>query len=96
MKEADISGPGREPNDVSNSHYQPTWIWLVPCISGPSHMQINIGEEEFNEGMQVELAKARAQMQQWNEKLLLIQEEMCQAIAYLKWKADWWHEQCAL
>ena len=96
LKEADISGPGREPDDVSNSRYQPTWIWLVPRISGPSRMQTNIGEEEFNDGMRVEWAKARARMQRWNEELLLVQEEMRRAIAYLKWKADWWRERCAL
>jgi len=79
LKEAHISGPGREPDDISNSCYQPTWIWLVPCVSGLSDMQMNIGEEEFNKGMQVEWAKAKAQMQWWNEELLLVQEEMQQA-----------------
>jgi hypothetical protein len=96
LKKEHVSGPGKEPDDVSNSCYEPSWIWLVPRISGPSNMQMNIGEEEFNNGMQVEWERARAWMQRWKEELLLVQEEMRRVIAYLKWKADWWREQGAL
>jgi len=62
LKKEHISGPGREPNDVSNSRYQPTWIWLVPRVNGLSNSETTLGEEEFNKGMRVEWAKARARM----------------------------------
>ena len=50
LKKEDISGPGKEPNDTSttNSHYQLSWIWLVPRVDGPSNVETTIGEKEFN------------------------------------------------
>ena len=90
LKKEHISGPGREPNDVSNSRYQPTWIWLVPCVNGLSNSETTLGEEEFNKGMRVEWAKARARMRRWKEELLIVQEEMRRVVVYHQWKADWW------
>lgn len=56
LKREHISGPRKEPDNTSNSHYQPSWIWLVPHVSGlGSHkMETTIGEDEFNKSMQVE------------------------------------------
>lgn len=96
LKREHISGPGREPNDVSNSRYEPSWIWLVPRVSGSSNMEMTLGEDEFNNGMRVEWAKARARKRRWNEELLIVEEEMRRAIIYLRWKADWWDERSTL
>ena len=96
LKAEHISGPGREPSDVSNSRYEPSWIWLVPRVSGSSNVETTIGEDEFIKGMRVEWAKARARMRRWNEELLIVQEEMRRAIIYLEWKADWWRERSSL
>ncbi|EDR04142.1 uncharacterized protein LACBIDRAFT_330709 [Laccaria bicolor S238N-H82] len=49
LKTEHITGPRREPDDVSNSRYEPSWIWLVPHVSGAINMQMNIGKDEFNE-----------------------------------------------
>jgi hypothetical protein len=93
----DVSGPGRDPDDstTSNSRYEPSWIWLVQRVpqSSRSGSELHIGEDEFNENMRVEWAKARARMMRWKEELLLIQEEMRRVVAYHKWKADWWRER---
>ena len=90
----DVSGPSRDPDDstTSNSRYKPSWIWLVQRVAQSSHSgsELHIGEDEFNENMCVEWAKARARVMRWKEELLLIQEEMRRVIAYHKWIADWW------
>ena len=95
LKKEDISGPGKEPNDMttSNSRFQLSWIWLVPRISS---VETTIGEEEFNGTMQVEWSKARARMERWKEELLIVQEEMRRVIVYLKWKEAWWRERSSL
>ena len=76
LKREHISGPGKELDETSNSRYQPSWIWLVPCGSGLRNVETTIGEDEFIKSMQVEWLKARARMQRWNEELLIIKEEM--------------------
>ena len=93
LKDADISGPGKDADDRSttNSRYEPSWIWLVPRIADASNV-----EEEFNDSMQVEWAKARARMIRWQEELLLVQEEMQRVIAYHEWRAGWWRERSSL
>ena len=98
LKKEDISGPGKEPDDTSttNSHFQLSWIWLVPRVSGLSNAETTIGKDEFNGTMLVEWSKARARMQRWNEELLIVQEEMRRVIVYLKWKEAWWHERSSL
>lgn len=90
LKDKDISGPGKDPDDTSsNSRYVPSWIWLIPRVSESS-------EEEFNESMRVEWAKARASKMRWNEELLLVQEEMRRVLEYMKWREGWWLERCSL
>jgi hypothetical protein len=95
LKDLDVSGPGKDPSDMStsNSRYEPSWIWLVPRTTEPSHANV---EEEFNDSMRVEWAKARARMSRWQEELLIVQEEMRRVIAYHVWKAAWWREQASL
>jgi hypothetical protein len=93
LQDMDISGPGKDPDDTSttNSRYEPSWIWLVSQsrISG-------LDEEEFNDSMQIEWAKARARKMRWKEELLIIQEEMRRVIVYHGWKAEWWRDQGVL
>lgn len=96
LKKEHISGPGKDPHDTSNSRYEPSWIWLVPRVVGPSNAETTIGEDEFKETMRVEWSKARARMRRWSEELLIIQEEMRRVIVYQKWKAAWWRERSSL
>lgn len=94
LKDQDIRGPGKDADDnSSNSRYEPSWIWLMPHVSGSSNAN---QEEEFNESMRVEWAKARARMMRWKEELLLVSEEMRRVIEYLKWREQWWHERSSL
>jgi hypothetical protein len=92
LKDKDISGPGKDPEDnsVTKSRYEPSWIWLV-AHSGNNNLELD--EEEFNDNMRIEWAKARARMRRWKEELLIIQEEMRRVIAYHKWKAAWWRDR---
>ena len=98
LKDVDISGPGKDPNDTStsNSRYEPSWIWLVPRATEPGSTEAGMGEEEFNDSMRVEWANARARMSRWQEELLIVQEEMRRVIAYHMWKAAWWRERSSL
>ena len=72
LKKEHISGPGKDPEDASNSHYEPSWIWLVPRVVDPSNAETTIGENEFKETMRVEWSKAWAHMQQQSEELLIL------------------------
>ena len=79
LKDVDIHGPGKDLDDTcsSNSHYEPSWIWLVPCVTSESNNpKGGMCEEEFNDHMHVEKAKAQACMMRWKVELLLMQEEM--------------------
>ena len=96
LKKEDISGPGKDPDDTSNSRYQPSWIWLVPRVVDPGNTETMIGEDEFKETMRVEWSKAQARMRRWSEELLIIQEEMRRVLVYQKWKAGWWRERSSL
>jgi hypothetical protein len=99
LKDIDIRGPGKDLDNTcsSNSRYEPSWIWLVPRATADSNdPEAGMSEEEFNECMRAEWAKARARVMRWNEELLLVQEEMRRVLEYHKWKAMWWHTQTAL
>jgi hypothetical protein len=96
LKKEHIGGPGKDPEDASNSRYEPSWIWLVPRVVDPSNAETTIGEDEFKETMRVEWSKARARMRRWSEELLILQEEMRRVIVYQKWKAAWWRERSSL
>jgi len=91
LHDKDISGPGKDPDDpMSNRRYEPLWIWLVA-----RHMSAEsaVIEEDFNDSMRVEWAKARARAECWREELLIVQEEMHCVLAFLTWKSQWWVEQ---
>ena len=62
LRREHISGPGQEPNDISNSCYKPSWIWLMPRVNGLAGNEMTIAEAEFNETMHIEWLKARACM----------------------------------
>ena len=96
LKEEDICGPGKDSNDPSTSRYVPSWIWLVPCVSESSNAETSLGEEEFNDSMHVEWAKARVHMKRWDEELLIVQEEMRWVIVYHGWKVAWWQDCSSL
>ena len=92
LQNEDIRGPGKEPDDrSSNSRFEPSWIWLVSRVVSNGET-----EDEFNESMRVEWAKARARMMRWNEEYQIIQEEMRRVLAYMEWKASWWEQQATL
>jgi hypothetical protein len=98
LKDRDISGPGKDLTDksTSNSRYEPSWIWLVPAANGTTPSTAQISNNEFNDSMRVEWAKARARMMRWKEELLIVQEEMRRVIEYLRWKAEWWQARTSL
>jgi hypothetical protein len=50
-------------------------------------------EQVLDDSLQVEWAKVRARKQHWEEEALLIQEEMCKAVRFFGWKAQWWLSQ---
>ncbi|KAE9393382.1 hypothetical protein BT96DRAFT_773708, partial [Gymnopus androsaceus JB14] len=47
-------------------------------------------------GLRVEWCKARARAQRYQEELELVDEEMGRAIAFTRWRADWWLKQIGL
>ncbi|TFK54389.1 hypothetical protein OE88DRAFT_1642921 [Heliocybe sulcata] len=91
LEDQDITGPGRGEEDVSEDQYEMSWIWHVGSNRG------GVGEEGsdagYHEGLRVEWVKSRAQVQHWREEVQLLEEEMRRAVAYLEWKANWWHSQ---
>jgi hypothetical protein len=98
LKDKDISGPGKEIEDTSttNGRYEPSWIWLMPRVGEMRNGELGMSEEEFNDSMRVEWAKARARMTRWEEELLIVQEEMRRVLVYHQWRALWWEEQSSL
>jgi hypothetical protein len=46
--------------------------------------------------LRVEWAKAKARVDRWEEKVVLVNEEMRRIISYGEWKAVWWRDQPAL
>jgi hypothetical protein len=84
LHDKDIHGLGKDPDVLTqNSHYELSWIWLVARnVSSESA----VVEEDFNDNMHVEWAKAQACTEQWHEELLIVQEEMHRVLAYFKWK----------
>ena len=87
LNDKDIRGPGKDPDDpTQNSRYEPSWIWL--SCNSPSESEVI--EEDFNDSMHVEWAKAQAWAARWNEELLIVQEEMRRVLMFLTWKSSWW------
>lgn len=91
LRAADISGPGRDPDDTSsNSRYEPSWIWLVSGPAGSTPVTTQANQVEFHESMRVEWVKTRARVRRWTEERQLVLEEMRRVLAYLRWKSKWW------
>ena len=48
--------------------------------------------------LKVEYAKSKTRVDRWEEEILLVAEEMCRTVDYLRWKAKWWltmaEQQC--
>jgi len=87
LNDKDIRGPGKDPDDpTQNSRYEPSWIWLSCNASSESE----VIEEDFNDSMRVEWAKAQARAARWSEELLIVQEEMRRVLVFLTWKSSWW------
>jgi hypothetical protein len=93
LKDADIRGPGKDDNGVGNGRFEPSWIWLVPRVNSAPDMEAS--EQVLDDSLQVEWSKTQARMHQWEEKVVLVQEEMRRVIAYHEWKASWWQSQAA-
>ena len=90
LNDKDIRGPGKDPDDpTQNSRYEPSWIW--PSCNTSSESEVV--EEDFNDSMRVEWAKAQARAARWSEELLIVQEEMRRVLAFLTWKSSWWIEE---
>ncbi|KAI0245298.1 hypothetical protein BJV78DRAFT_1277455 [Lactifluus subvellereus] len=91
LKDNDIRGPGKDDNGSGNSHFEPSWIWLVPRVhSGPDMAD---SKQVLDDSLQVEWAKVQARKQRWEEEVLLIQEEMRRVVMFHEWKARWWQSQ---
>ena len=91
LKREDIRGPGRDLGDTktSNGRFEPSWIWLVHRDETSTPQT----EDDFDESMQVECAKARARAMRWQEEFEIVQEEMRRVLVWFKWKASWWESQ---
>jgi hypothetical protein len=92
LEQADIRGPGKQSDDplnTPNGRHEQSWIWSA---GRPTVMDDT--EEEFDEIMRAEWAKMRARRDRWEEEYRLVVEEMRRTVAYLEWKAAWWHGQC--
>ena len=90
-KKKDIRGPGRDPDDLtSKGRYEISWIWTV---TRPINNTPDVSEEALNTSLRPEWTKAKARRDRWDEEWQLIQEEMRRVVAYLEWRASWWHEQ---
>ena len=74
LRDQDIQGPGKDNDKKSNSQFEPSWIWLVPFILAASEKEES--EERFNKSMWCEWVKSKAWKEQWEEEVILIQEEM--------------------
>jgi hypothetical protein len=87
----DICGLGKGDDGMGNGHFEPSWIWLIPCI----HSAPDMGtlEQVLDNSLQVEWSKCHAQLQCWEEEVLIIQEEMRYVIIYHEWRAQWWQSQ---
>ncbi|KAF4568041.1 hypothetical protein EYR36_010049 [Pleurotus pulmonarius] len=61
-----------------------SWIWYTITD------EELLGAGEVHACLRVEWVKARARAERWREEVLLLEEEMRRAIAYCRWKANYW------
>ncbi|KAG6809103.1 hypothetical protein H0H92_001589 [Tricholoma furcatifolium] len=90
LEPGDIRGPGKEDSDVSNGRFEPSWIWLVPRL--PTETVLDT-EQQLEDSMRIDWAKAKARLSRWEEEVELVQEEMRRVIQYLAWRAAWWRSR---
>ncbi|KAF8224566.1 hypothetical protein L208DRAFT_1310555 [Tricholoma matsutake] len=45
--------------------------------------------------IRVKWAKARARAEQWQEEVILLEEEMRRVLEFCQWKARWWEYQAS-
>lgn len=109
LRAEDIRGPGRGDDEESEGRRELSWIWLTPgrAKSGTDGGdEFEVAEGTFASyqcpivsansmliGLRVEWAKSHARAQRWSEETVLLVEEMRRVIAYLDWKATWWHAE---
>ncbi|ESK84380.1 hypothetical protein Moror_10169 [Moniliophthora roreri MCA 2997] len=65
----------------------PSWIWYIGVIGNPDNIKA------IEASLCVEWCKAHARADQSQEELELLEEEMCQAIDFCIWRAQWWKDQ---
>ncbi|KAG6822177.1 hypothetical protein H0H92_014954, partial [Tricholoma furcatifolium] len=93
LEPKDISGPGKEDKDGSNGRFEPSWIWLVPRLpSEPIGPEIG-NEQQLEDSMRIDWAKAMARLSRWEEEVELVQEKMRRVIMYFTWCAAWWRSR---
>ena len=90
LKDANICGPGKDDDGVGGC-FEPSWIWLVPHVHSAPDM--GTSEQVFDDSLQVKWSKSYVRRQRWEEEVEIVQEEMCQAIKYYEWSAQWWCSQ---
>ncbi|KAH7909277.1 hypothetical protein BJ138DRAFT_1115126 [Hygrophoropsis aurantiaca] len=72
--------------DLGQGRKVVSWIWRTVGVLGDG------SDEELNEALRVEWAKARARAIRWREETMLLKEEMRRVRVYLLWRANWWEE----
>ncbi|KAG6808040.1 hypothetical protein H0H92_005612 [Tricholoma furcatifolium] len=93
LEPGDIRGPGKEDSDVSNGRFEPSWIWLVPRLPTKT-VEVELEtEQQLEDSMRIDWAKAKARLSRWEEEVDLVQEEMRRVIQYLAWRAAWWRSR---
>ncbi|KAE9390543.1 hypothetical protein BT96DRAFT_946041 [Gymnopus androsaceus JB14] len=66
-----------------------SWIWFTASGS-------EVLEDNVNENLCAEWCKACARVHCYWEEIKLIDEEMGHAVAFTKWRGDWWLKQVNL
>ena len=84
LTEDDNQGPGKEPEETlgSDGQYTPSWIWHSTTTA--------ISPDKVSEDMCVEWAQCAAHADHWSEEVILLQEEMRQAVQFLEWRSKDW------
>ncbi|ESK84390.1 hypothetical protein Moror_10161 [Moniliophthora roreri MCA 2997] len=78
-----------------------SWIWY---IFGPQEDDTDkalediegASKKEIEASLHVEWLKARARACRSKEEVQLVEEEMCRAIEFCRWRSKWWQEQIGM
>ena len=84
LTQDDNRGPGKEPDEISNSdgQYSPSWIWRSSTTA--------VSPDEVNDDMRVEWAQCMARADRWEEEVILLREEMRRVVQFLEWRSSDW------